>query len=133
MNSGRTAQLGLYAILIDGDYSTLKFNKSLLVFRYRIDIVPLDEFERKYIGVLEGNAKMEKGYVVLLKTYKTLRMDEEGWNDPGVIREYLRTMYEFCQSFRTCLRLTIGDTFSLGEFFGCLAGSSKVIKFKGGA
>lgn len=171
MNRTRTAQLGLYAILVNGDYSALKFNKSLLAFRYRIDIVPLDEFERKYAGVFEAEAPallvqdvpiryadskkqertvcisshlerairerypqyvrlLERGYVVLLKTFKTLRTDRKGWNGPEVIREYLLEAYEFCQSFRACLKLTVGDQFSLGDFFGCAVGSSKIIKYK---
>lgn len=170
MNRTKTAQLGLYAILVSGDYSSLKFNKSLLAFRYRIDIVPLDEFERKYGGVfeaempsllvqdvpvkyndskkqerticissnLERNIRenypqyirlLEKGYVVLLKTFKTLRTDKKGWNGPGTIREYLLETYQFCQNFRACLKLTVGDQFSLGDFFGCVVGSSKVIKY----
>jgi hypothetical protein len=171
MDRSKTAQLGLYAILLNGDYSTLKFNKSLLAFRYRIDIVPLDEFERKYGGVflpdITGIAEqdvpvhfidskkkprtvcisrsfehsirerfpdyialLERGYVVLLKTYKTLRTDDKGWNDPVKIREYLVDASEFCRNFRTCLQLTIGDHFSLGDFFGCMVGSVRVVRYK---
>lgn len=171
MNRTKTAQLGLYAILVSGDYSSLKFNKSLLAFRYRIDIVPLDEFERKYGGVFEAETPsllaqdvpikytdskkqertvcissnlernirenypqyirlLEKGYVVLLKTFKTLRTDKKGWTGPDTIREYLLETYQFCQNFRACLKLTVGDQFSLGDFFGCVVGSSKVIKYK---
>ena len=172
MDRSKTAQLGLYAILVNGDYSTLKFNKSLLAFRYRIDIVPLDEFERRYGGIFElenGPALeqdvplhyldskknprtvcisshfqrsirerypeyiplLEKGYAVLLKTYKTLRTDKKGWNDVDKVREYLLEAYEFCSNFRTCLKLTVGDHFNLGDFFGCVVGSAKVIKYRG--
>jgi hypothetical protein len=169
MDRSKTAQLGLYAILVNGDYSTLKFNKSLLAFRYRIDIVPLDEFERRYGGIFEVEATpeqdvslqytdskkqvrtisisshfeknirekhqqyiplLEKGYAVLLKTFKTLRTDKKGWNDPDKIREYLLEAYEFCRNFRTCLKLTVGDHFNLGDFFGSVVGSAKVIKYR---
>jgi hypothetical protein len=171
MDRSKTAQLGLYAILANGDYGTLKFNKSLLAFRYRIDIVPLDEFERRYGGIFEMDSSvaleqdvpihyldskrkprivcvsslfqqnirekypeyiplLERGYAVLLKTYKTLRTDSKGWNDPVRIREHLLETYEFCKNFRTCLRLTVGDHFTLGDFFGCVVGSGKVIRYK---
>ena len=171
MDRSKTAQLGLYAILVNGDYSTLKFNKSLLAFRYRIDIVPLDEFEKRYGGIFEMNngvvadqdvpihyldskkkprtvcissrleqsirerhpeyiPLLERGYAVLLKTYKTLRTEEKGWNDAEKIREHLLEAYEFCRNFRMCLKLTVGDHFTLGDFFGCVVGSGKVIRYK---
>ncbi|HEY8969480.1 MAG TPA: hypothetical protein VIM64_10310 [Puia sp.] len=171
MDRSKTAQLGLYAILVNGDYSTLKFNKSLLAFRYRIDIVPLDEFEKRYGGIFEmdnglvadqdvpihyldskkkprtvcvsGHFErsirerhpeyiplLERGYAVLLKTYKTLRTEEKGWNDAEKIREHLLEAYEFCKNFRMCLKLTVGDHFTLGDFFGCVVGSGKVIRYK---
>ncbi|HVU54425.1 MAG TPA: hypothetical protein VHD83_05190 [Puia sp.] len=171
MDRSKTAQLGLYAILVNSDYGTLKFNKSLLAFRYRIDIVPLDEFERRYGGIFEMDAAvpadqdvpvhyvdskkkprtvcisrhfqrsieekypeyiplLERGYAVLLKTFKTLRTDKKGWNDPERIREYLLEAYEFCQNFRVCLKLTVGDHFTLGDFFGCVVGSVKVVRYK---
>lgn len=171
MDRSKTAQLGLYAILVNGDYSTLRFNKSLLAFRYRIDIVPLDEFEKRYGGIFEienGLAAeqdvpvhyldskkkprtvcvsnhfqqsirerhpeyiplLERGYAVLLKTYKTLRTEKKGWNDPERIREYLLEAFEFCRNFRTCLRLTVGDHFTPGDFFGCVVGSGKVVRYK---
>jgi len=171
MDRSKTAQLGLYAILVNGDYGTLKFNKSLLAFRYRIDIVHLDEIERRYGGIfgmengdgvgqdvpvhyLDSKKKprtvcvsshfeqrirerhpeyiplLERGYAVLLKTYKTLRTEKKGWNDPEKIREYLLEAYEFCKNFRTCLRLTVGDHFTLGDFFGCVVGSGKVVRYK---
>jgi hypothetical protein len=171
MDRSKTAQLGLYAILVNGDYGTLKFNKSLLAFRYRIDIVPLDEFEKRYGGIfgmenssavdqdvpvhyLDSKKKprtvcisshfkqsvqerhpeyiplLERGYAVLLKTYKTVRTEKKGWNDPEKIREHLVEAYEFCQNFRSCLRLTVGDHFTPGDFFGCVVGSGKVIRYK---
>jgi hypothetical protein len=171
MDRSKTAQLGLYAILVNGDYSTLKFNKSLLAFRYRIDIVPLDEFERRYGGIFELDHSpgleqdvpvhyldskkkprvvcvsgpfqqiirekypeyiplLERGYVVLLKTYKTLRTETKGWKDPETIREHLIEAYEFCKNFRSCLRLTVGDHFALGDFFGCVVGSGKIVRYK---
>lgn len=74
---------------------------------------------------------LERGYAVLLKTYKTVRTDKKGWNDPEKIREYLLEAYEFCSNFRTCLKLTVGDHFNLGDFFGCVVGSAKVIKYRG--
>lgn len=46
-------QLGLYVILLDGDYNFLKWNKALLAFGYRIDIIHLDEFELKYGALFE--------------------------------------------------------------------------------
>ncbi|HEY4209712.1 MAG TPA: hypothetical protein VGM31_22960 [Puia sp.] len=171
MDRSKTAQLGLYAILVNGDYSTLKFNKSLLAFRYRIDIVPLDEFEKRYGGIFEIDntgtleqevpvhfidskkksrtvcissrleqkirndypeyiSLLERGYAVLLKTYKTLRTDEKSWNDPGKIREYMVEAFEFCKNFRACLHLTVGEHFALGDFFGCIVGSVKVVRYK---
>lgn len=49
---------------------------------------------------------------------------------PEKIREYLLEAYEFCQNFRTCLRLTVGDHFMPGDFFGCVVGSGKIVRYK---
>lgn len=43
--------LGIYALVINGSYDLLKLNKILLAFRYRLDIIPLDEFEDKFAAV----------------------------------------------------------------------------------
>lgn len=49
----KRVDLGIYAIVIDGSYDLLKLNKILFAFRYRLDIIPLDEFEDKFAAVFD--------------------------------------------------------------------------------
>jgi hypothetical protein len=49
----KRVDLGIYAIVINGNYDFLKLNKSLFAFRYKMDITPLDEFERKFGDLFE--------------------------------------------------------------------------------
>jgi hypothetical protein len=45
--------LGIYALVINGSYDLLKLNKILFAFRYRLDIVPLDEFEDRFAAIFD--------------------------------------------------------------------------------
>jgi hypothetical protein len=155
----KSRRLGLYAIIVDGDYGFLKWNKTLLAFKYMIDVVPLDEFERNFgilfgleapsvqrhpISFTDGARRwrtvyisrefqhrintlypqfvplLEKGYVVLLKTFKRMHLPSGEQPNAGEVMEYLLKTYEFCQHFKNCLQLTIGDFFKPGAFFGCM-------------
>jgi len=162
-------QLGIYIILLDGDYDFLKWNKALVTFGYRVDVMHLDEFERKFGALLEldtaepplqdipihftdGGKRpcttyiskafeekiiakfpryipfLEKGYVMLLKTFKKLPVYSRQEPVTDEVMDHMLTTYQFCKSFITCLQLTVGDYFRPGGFFAHImedSGSSK--------
>lgn len=46
-------EIGIYALVLNGSYDLLKLNKILFAFRYRLDIIPLDEFEDRFAAVFD--------------------------------------------------------------------------------
>src|SRR5581483_11219997 len=158
MQTKSNKQLGLYVILLDGDYDFLKWNKALVTFGYRVDVVTLDEFELKFgtlfeldktdnpvqdvpIHFTDGGKRpctvyisrafeqqlstrfsrymhfLEKGYVVLLKTFKKLPAYSRQDLTTDEVMDHMLTTYQFCKSFINCLQLTVGDYFKPGGFF----------------
>ncbi len=151
-------QLGLYVMLLNGTYELLKWNKALVAFGYRIDVMHMDEFERKFANLFEldtdetsiqdqpihftdeGNRPctvyiskafkqtvnvkypqyipfLEKGYVVLLKTFKKLTADSPQDHTTDEVIDHMIHTSQFCKSFINCLELTVGDHFRPGGFF----------------
>jgi len=158
MQTKYNKQLGLYVILLDGNYDFLKWNKALVSFGYRIDIINLDEFELKFgaffementdnltqnfpIKFIDGGKRpvtifiskefeqkintkfpqfipfLEKGYVVLLKTFKKLPVYSRQEISSDELMDHLLTTYQFCKNFINCIQLTVGDYFKPGGYF----------------
>ncbi|AEV97213.1 hypothetical protein A4D02_17395 [Niastella koreensis] len=158
MQTKHNKQLGLYVILLDGGYDFLKWNKALVSFGYRIDIINLDEFELKFgsyfdlenteslsqnipIKFTDGGKRpvtifiskefeqkintqfpqyipfLEKGYVVLLKTFKKLPIYSRQEITSDELMDHMLTTYQFCKNFIGCVQLTVGDYFKPGGYF----------------
>lgn len=165
-------QLGLYVVLLDGDYDFLKWNKALVTFGYRIDIINLDEFELKFgalfeldstdsllqdvpIKFIDGGKRpctifiskefeqkiktkfpqyipfLEKGYVVLLKTFKKLPVYSRHAITSDEVMDHMLTTYQFCKNFTNCIQLTVGDYFKPGGYFARIMEDAAVKKDKG--
>jgi hypothetical protein len=163
-------ELGIYAIVLDGNADFLKLNKTLLAFRYKLDIIPLDEFERKFKGFFDigtsadalqntpitfavGTRRpktiyiskpffekifadypqyhsiLQAGYVVLLKTFKSVFLPNKEVIKPDEVRKDILKSYEFIGNFRKCLELALDKSFQLGDFFGYIIGQEAVIKY----
>lgn len=160
--------MGLYVILLDGDYDFLRWNKALVSFGYRVDIIHLDEFERKFGMVLEIDGRnmlqdvpvnftdgskqpctvyisrafeqkihdhfpqyiplLEKGYVVMLKTFKKLPPRLEP--TPDEVMEHLVTAFQFSKSFIHCLQLTVGSYLKPGGFFAQVIEDNAAVRDK---
>jgi hypothetical protein len=158
MHAKHNKQLGLYVILLDGNYNLLKWNKALVPFGYRIDIIHLDEFELKFGSVFELEptdsllqnipitftdagkrpctiyissafeqkirtqypryiSLLEKGYVVLLKTFKKLPVYSRQQITSDEVMEHMLTTYQFCKNFTSCVQLTAGTLFKPVGYF----------------